>query len=110
MKAKIGVKKKFNIISDEKSIIIIPFKLLFFLFEMYKDDKKLIHNNTIKNWSLKTAESKTLKFKILNISFVAFLCNNNGAMITDDPLKKNKHSDIKNFPLKENTVSSLPKW
>ena len=49
MKAKIGVKKKFNIISDEKSIIIIPFKLLFFLFEMYKDDKKLIHNNTIKN-------------------------------------------------------------
>ena len=110
MKAKIGVKKKFNIISDEKSIIIIPFKLLFFLFEMYKDDKKLIHNNAIKNWSLKTAESKTLKFKILNISFVAFLCNNNGATITDDPFKKNKHSGIKNFSLKENTVSSLPKW
>ena len=110
MKAKIGVKKKFNIINDEKSIIIITFKLLFFLFEMYKDDKKLIHNNIIKNWSLKITDSKTLKFKILNISFVAFLCNNNGAMITDDPLKKNKHSDIKNFPLKENTVSSLPKW
>ena len=104
-----GVKKKFNIISDEKSIIIIPFKLVFFLFEMYKDDKKLKHNRIIKNWSLKIADSKTLKFKILNISFVAFLCNNNGAMITDDPLKKNKHSDIKNFLLKENMVSSLPK-
>ena len=104
-----GVKKKFNIISDEKSIIIIPFKLVFFLFEMYKDDKKLKHNRIIKNWSLKIVDSKTLKFKILNISFVAFLCNNNGAKITDDPFKKNKHSDIKKFLLKENTVSSLPK-
>ena len=48
-------------------------------------------------------------FKILNISFVVFLCNNNGAIITDDPFKKNKNSDMKNFFLKENTVSSLPK-
>jgi hypothetical protein len=30
-------------------------------------------------------------------------------MITDDPFKKNKNSDIKNFLLKEKTVSSLPK-
>jgi hypothetical protein len=48
VKAKIGVKKKFNIISDKKSIIIIPFKLVFFLLEMYKDDKKLKHNKIIK--------------------------------------------------------------
>ena len=110
VKAKIGVKKKFNIISDEKSIIIIPFISKFFLFDMYKDDKKLKHNNIIKNSSLKTADSKTLKFKILNISFVAFLCNNNGATITDNPFKKNKNSDTKNLLLNENTVSSLPKW
>ena len=31
-------------------------------------------------------------------------------MITVDPLKKNKHSGIQYFFLKENTVSSLPKW
>ena len=31
-------------------------------------------------------------------------------MITVEPLKKNKHSGIKYFPLKEKTVSSLPKW
>ena len=110
MKAKIGVKKKFNIISEEKSIIIIPFKSTFFLFEMYKDDKKLKHSRIIKNWSLKITDSKTLKFKILNISIVASLCKSNGAIITDDPFKKNKLSDIKNFLLKEKTVSSLPKW
>ena len=89
---------------------IIPLISVFFLFEIYKDDKQLKHNNIIRNWSLKTVDSKTLKFKILKISFVAFLCNNNGATITDDPFKKNKHSDIKNFLLKENIVSSLPKW
>ena len=110
MKAKMGVKKKFNIISDEKSMNIIPFMLELFFFEIYKDDKKLKHNRIIKNWLLKTVDSKTLKFRILNISFVALLCNNNGAMITDDPFKKNKHSDIKNLFLKENTVSSFPKW
>ena len=110
VKAKTGVKKIFNIINDEKSINIIPFKLWFFLFEIYKDDKKLKHNSIIKNLSLKTEDSKTLKFKILNISFVLFLWNNNGAKITDDPFKKNKISDMKNFLLKENTVSSLPKW
>ena len=31
-------------------------------------------------------------------------------MITSDPLKKNKHSESIYFFLKENTVSSLPKW
>tara|TARA_B100001250_G_C19346285_1_gene591302 strand:- start:119 stop:451 length:333 start_codon:yes stop_codon:yes gene_type:complete len=110
VKAKIGVKKKFNISIDKKSIIIIPLKLVFFLLEMYKDDKKLKHNSIIKNSSLNTGYSKTLKFKILNISLVLLLCNNNGAMITDDPFKKNKHSDIKKFFLKVNTVSSFPKW
>ena len=110
MKARIGVKKKFNIISDAKSMIIIPFVSVSFLFEMNKDDKKLKHNSIIKNWSLKIVDLKTLKFKIWNISSVAFLCNNNGVIITDDPFKKNKHSDIKNFLLKTNTVSSLPKW
>ena len=48
MKAKIGVKKKFNIIRDKKSIIIMPFKLLFLKIEMYKDDNKLKHKNVIK--------------------------------------------------------------
>ena len=86
-----------------------PFNSVFFFFAMYKDDKKLKLNNIIKKSSLKTECSKTLKFKILNISFVASLCNNNGAVITDDPLKKNKHSDIKKFFLKWNIVSSLPK-
>ena len=84
--------------------------LVFFFFEMYKDEKKLKHIIIIKNWSLKTVNSKTLKFKTLNISFVALLCNNNGIAITDDPFKKNRHSDFKNFLLKENTVSYLPKW
>ena len=110
MKAKIGVKKRFNIINEKKSININPFKSVFFLFEIYKDDKKLKHNRINKNWILKTVDSKTLKFRILNISFVALLCNNNGATITEDPFKKNKHSDIKNLFLKENTVSSFPKW
>ena len=31
-------------------------------------------------------------------------------MITADPLKKYEHSGIQYFFLKENTVSSLPKW
>jgi hypothetical protein len=31
-------------------------------------------------------------------------------MITVEPIKKNKHSGIKYFLLKEKTVSSLPKW
>ena len=110
MKAKIGVKKKFKIINDKKSIIIIPFKSAFFLFAIYKEERKLKHNSITKNLLLKTVDSKTLKFKISNISFVAFLCNNNGAKITDDPFKKNKHSDIKNFLRKEKTVSSFPKW
>ena len=52
VKAKIGDKKRFNIIKDKKSITIIPFKSLFFLCEMYKDDKKLKHSIIIKNLSL----------------------------------------------------------
>ena len=110
MKAKIGVKKKFNIINEKKSISINPFKSVFFLFEIYKDDKKLKHNNIIKNWSVNIWDSKTLKFKVWNISLVLFFWNNSGAIITVEPLKKNKHSGIKYFLLKEKTVSSLPKW
>ena len=110
MKAKIGVKKRFNIINEKKSININPFKSAFFWFEIYKDEKKLKHNNIIKNWSVNIWDSKTLKFKVWNISLVLFFWNNSGAMITVEPLKKNKHSGIKYFPLKEKTVSSLPKW
>jgi hypothetical protein len=49
VKAKIGVKKRFNIINEKKSININPFKSAFFWFEIYKDEKKLKHNNIIKN-------------------------------------------------------------
>ena len=110
MKAKIGDKKKFSIIKEKKSMIMIPLRLVFSFFEIYKDDIKLRHIIPIKNPLLKNSASKILKFKILNISFVSSLLNNNGAVITVDPFKKNKHSDIKNFFLKENTVSSFPKW
>ena len=110
MKAKIGVKKRFNIINEKKSININPFKSVFFWFEIYKDDKKLRHNKIIKNWSVNIWESKTLKFKVWNISIVLSFWNNSGAMITVDPLKKYKHSGIQYFFLKEKTVSSLPKW
>ena len=74
-----------------------PFRFVFLLFEIYKDDKKPRHNIPIKNSLLKNSNSKTLKFRILNISFVSSLFNNNGAIITVDPFKKNKHSDMKNF-------------
>ena len=110
MKAKIGVKKRFNIINEKKSININPFKSVFFWFEIYKDEKKLRHNKIIKNWSVNIWESKTLKFKVWNISLVLSLWNNSGAMITVDPLKKYKNSGIQCFFLKEKTVSSLPKW
>ena len=110
MKAKTGVKKIFNIINEKKSITINPFKSVLLLFEIYKDDKKLKHNNIIKNWSVNIWDSKTLKFRVWNISLVLSFWNNNGAMITADPLKKYKHSGIQYFLLKENTVSSLPKW
>ena len=110
MNAKIGVKKRFNIINEKKSININPFKSVFFLFEIYRDDKKLKHNNIIKNSSVNIWDSKRLTFKVRNISLVLSFWNNNGAMITADPLKKNKHSGIQYFLLKENTVSSLPKW
>ena len=110
MKAKIGVKKRFNIINEKKSININPFKSVFFWFEIYKDEKKLKHNNIIKNWLVNIWESKTLKFKVRNISLVLSFWNNSGAMITVKPLKKYKHSDIQYFLLKEKTVSSLPKW
>ena len=97
-------------ISEKKSIIINPLKLGLFLFEINKEDKKLKHNKVIKNWLVNIWDSKTLKFKIRNISFVLSFWNNNGASITADPLKKYKHSEIINFLLKVNTVSSLPKW
>ena len=110
MKAKIGVKKKFKTTNDKKSIIISALRSIFFLFEIYIDDKKLKHRNIIKNWLLKIEDSNTWKFKFLNITIVASLWNNKGAVITEDPFKKNKISDIKNFLLKGNTVSSFPKW
>ena len=50
------------------------------------------------------------KFKVLNIAFVASFWNSKGAIITDDPFKKKRISDIKNFCLKWNTVSSFQKW
>ena len=102
MKAKIGVKKRFNIINEKKSININPFKSVFFLFEIYKDEKKLKHNKIIKNWSVNIWESKTLKFRVWNISLVLSFWNNNGAIITVDPLKKYKHSGIQYLFLKEN--------
>ena len=105
-----GDRKRFNIIKEKKSTIIILLKSAFSFFEMYIDDKKPRHNIPIKNSLLKNSDSKTLKFRILNISFVSSLFNNNGAIITVDPFKKNKHSDMKNFFLKKNTVSSFPKW
>ena len=110
MKANTGVKKKFSINNEKKSITIIPIRLAFFFCEIYKDDKKLKNNVTIKNWSVKIDNSNTLKFKILNISIVSAFFNNRGIKIIDEPFKKNKNSDIKNFLLKENTVSSFPKW
>ena len=110
MKAKIGYKKRFNIIKEKKSMIMTLLRFVFSFFEMYIDDKKLRHNIPIKNSLLKNSASKTLKLRILNISFVSSLFNNNGAIITVDPFKKNKHSDMKNFFLKWNTVSSFPKW
>ena len=97
-------------INEKKSIISNPFKSEFFLLEIIKEDKKLKNNKVIKKWLVNNWDSKKLKFKIWNISIVLSFCNNNGAKITADPYKKNKHSEIINFLLKENTVSSLPKW
>ena len=105
-----GDKKIFSMIKEKKSMIMTLFKFMFSFFEMYIDDKKPRHNIPIKNPLLKNPASKTLKFRILNISFVSSLLNNNGAIITVDPFKKNKNSDMKNFFLKKNTVSSFPKW
>ena len=105
-----GDKKRFSITKEKKSMIIRTFKFVFSFFEMYIDDKKPRNNIPIKNSLLKNPASKTLKFRVLNISLVSSLFNNNGAIITVDPLKKNKHSDMKNFFLKKNTVSSFPKW
>ena len=96
-------------IKEKKSMIMTPFIFEFSFFEMYKDDKKPRHIIPIKNPLLKNPASKTLKLRILNISLVSSLFNNNGAIITVDPFKKSKNSDMKNFFLKENTVSSFPK-
>ena len=70
-------------------------RFVFSFFEMYIDDIKPKHNIPIKNSLLKNSASKTLKLRILNISFVSPLLNNNGAIITAEPFKKNKNSDIK---------------
>ena len=96
-----GDKRRFNIIKEKKSMIMTPFKLALSFFEMYIDDKKPRHIIPIKNSLLKISASKTLKLRILNISFVSSLFNNNGAIITVDPFKKNKHSEMKNFFLKD---------
>ena len=95
---------------EKKSMIMILLRFAFSFFEMYIDDKKPRHNIPIKNSLLNNPVSKTLKLRILNISLVSSLFNNNGDIITVDPFKKNKNSDIKNFLLKKNTVSSFPKW
>ena len=110
MKAKRGDKKRFNIIKEKKSMIMIPFRFVFSFFEMNIDDKKPRNSIPIINSLLNNSASKTLKFRVLKISLVSSLFNNNGAIITVDPFKKNKNSDMKNFFLKKNTVSSFPKW
>ena len=105
-----GDKKKFSMIKEKKSIIMTLFRFVFSFFEMNIDDKNPRHSIPIKNSLLKNPASKTLKLRVLNISLVSSLLNNNGAIITVDPFKKNKHSDMKNLFLKKNTVSSFPKW
>ena len=49
MKANTGVKKKFRIIKDKKSTTISALRSIFFLFEIYIEDKKPKHKNVIKN-------------------------------------------------------------
>ena len=83
MKAKIGVKKKFNINNEKKSICMTPIRLTLLFCEIYKDDMKLKINIIIKNWSVKIEDWKTSKFKILKISIVSVLFNNKGTKITD---------------------------
>ena len=97
-------------IKEKKSMIMTPLRFVFSFFEMYRDEKKLRNNITIKNSLIKKPVSKTLKLRILNIAFVSSLFNNSGAIITVEPFKKNKNSDMKKLCLKENTVSSFPKW
>ena len=60
-------------------MIMTPFRFVLSFFEMYIDDKKPRHNIPIKNPSLKNPASKTLKFRILNISLVSSLFNNKKA-------------------------------
>ena len=50
----------------------------------------------------KTSKGRAMQnlINILKISFVCSLFNNNGAIITVEPFKKNKNSDMKNFLLK----------
>ena len=59
VKANTGVKKKFRIIKDKKSIIINALLSESLLLEMYIDDKKLKNKIIIKNWLLKIEDSKT---------------------------------------------------
>ena len=88
MKAKIGDKNRLSMIKEKKSMIMTLFRFVFSFFEIYIDDKKPRHNIPIKNSLLKKSASKTLKFSILKISLVSSLFNNNGAIITVDPLRK----------------------
>ena len=70
VKARTGVKKKFNIITDKKSIIISILISKFFLLARYIDDNKLKIKSIIRFLSLKIKNVKTSKFKVSNISFV----------------------------------------
>ena len=94
------VKAFINTMYASPNIYEVAVKNVFWMNKV--DDNKLFE-------IIKNTASKTVKFRNLNISLVSSLFNNNGAIITVDPFKKNKHSDMKNFFLKKNTVSSFPK-
>ena len=79
-------------------------------FDKWILENKLRIKNIIRVKSLKNKLSKTLKFKVAKISFVLSLWSNNGAIITEDPLKKNKISFKGKLFLSLKIVSSLPKW
>ena len=59
----IGDKKRLSMIKEKKSMIMTPLRFVFSFFEMYRDEKKLRNNITIKNSLIKT------EFKINMIFF-----------------------------------------